>query len=173
MKPRGWIVGLAVVAAFEVAIYLVNPLHTASHDPRLRLWGIGWFRIPSPSMEPTLHRNSIFLVSAWPYLRAAPRSGDIIVFKYPLDPSVSYVKRVIAAGGSKVEIRDGLVLVDDRQLAEPYETGAHSDRYSRTYGPVQVPADDFFVLGDNRPDSADSRAWGFIPRANIIGRVIR
>jgi signal peptidase I len=73
------------------------------------VYGLTTFRAPSRGMEPTIPENSIFLVSAWVYLGGEPRPGDVVVFKYPLNPNVAYVKRIIAIGGSTIEIFDGVV----------------------------------------------------------------
>jgi signal peptidase I len=82
-------------------------------------------------MEPTIPENSTFLVSAWAYLGAEPRPGDVVVFKYPLNPTVAYVKRIIAIGGSTIEISDGVVFVDGRPLSEEYvpRAAARCERY--------------------------------------------
>ena len=85
-------------------IYVVDPLHTHSWDPRLRVYGVSVFRMPSASMKPTLRENSVFIVSAWPYVWLKPRAGDIVVFRFPLNPSVTYLKRIVATGGSSIEI---------------------------------------------------------------------
>ena len=169
MSARHLVFAICLVAAAEVAVYVANPLHTPSYDPRWRLWGIGVFRQPSRSMEPTIRHDDIFLVSAWPYRHAEPRIGDIVVFRYPPDPSVIYDKRVIGVGGSKVEIRRGIVYVDGKLLDEPYKGVARDDTNMVTV----VPQNSYFVLGDNRANSADSRYWGFLPRANILGRALK
>jgi signal peptidase I len=151
-------------------VYITNPLHTDSWDPRIRVSGFTIFRAPSRSMEPTIPENSIFLVSAWAYMRSEPRAGDIIVFKYPRDPTVAYVKRIIAMGGSTVEIADGAVLVDGQPSPQPYVVEDKSP-YSRSMRRVRVPPNSYFVMGDNRDNSSDSRSWGFLPRDHIIGEV--
>jgi len=157
---------------FVVLVYVINPFHTDSLDPRIRIYGLKLFRASSPSMEPTIPKNSVFLVSAWPYLLSEPRPGDVVAFRYPRDPTVEYVKRIVAAGGSTVEISDGTVLVDGRPLSEGYLVkGATTSTYSRAMRPVRVPPMSYFVMGDNRDNSEDSRAWGFLPRDHIIGEL--
>jgi signal peptidase I len=153
-------------------VYITNPFHTDSWDPRIRVCGFTIFRAPSRSMEPTIPENSIFLVSAWAYIRSEPRAGDIVVFKYPPDPTVAYVKRIIAIGGSTVEIADGVVLVDGQPLSQRYVAkDASTSTYSRFMRRVRVPPKSYFVMGDNRDNSTDSRSWGFLPRDHIIGEV--
>jgi signal peptidase I len=168
---RFWLwVGLA--AALAIAIYALNPLNVPSHDPRLRILGLSLYRIPTHGMEPSLHYGQIVLASAWPYRNADPRPGDIIVFRDPLDAAALYAKRVIAAGGSTVEIVNGVTLVDGRALSEPYLGGivGHHD-LSRTMAQVAVPAHSYFVMGDNRDDSFDSRMFGFIARSAVVARI--
>jgi signal peptidase I len=124
-------------------------------------------------MEPTIHLNHTFVVSAWPYRNADPAPGDLVVFQFPHDRSVVFVKRVIATGGSTVEIRDGVTFVDGKRVDEPYVDPHNNmkDISRRTYS-ARVPANAFFVMGDNRDDSDDSRFWGFLPRSHIIGKVL-
>lgn len=171
-KSWGEVVLLSGCAFLVVLVYAIDPFHTDSWDPRLRLYGFTFFRMPSQSMEPTIPENSVFLVSAWSYVRSEPRSGDIIAFKYPRDPTVKFVKRIIAIGGSTVEIADGVVRVDGRPLSEGYVAkGAAASEYFRDMRRTRVPPTSYFVMGDNRDNSEDSRAWGFLPRKYIIGKV--
>ena len=100
------------------------------------------------------------------HLLGSPGRGDVIVFKSPNDPNRDFIKRVIGVGGDKVEIRDGVVYVNGEALEEPYITG-------RNTCPCQtweVPEGRYFVMGDHRNNSSDSRSFGFVPEKNIIGK---
>ena len=163
---------LISVGVLATGVYFVNPLRTESYDPRLRVLGFTLYRMPSTGMEPTVRLGEILMVSAWPYRHLAPSAGDVVVFRWPVDPSVFFLKRVIATGGSTVEIADGVTIVDGRPLREPYvEESARRNDYSRKMPALQVPADSYFVMGDNRDKSDDSRNWGFVPRSRILGKV--
>jgi signal peptidase I len=166
---------VALLVALAIALmYFVNPLHMPSKDLRLRLFGWTTYRQPTVAMEPTIRYQEVFTASAWPYRGADPRPGDIVVFEWPRDPSVRFVKRVIAAGGSTVEIVEGVTRVDGRALAEPYLHGHAARRdSSRHMAPVHVPAGSYFMMGDNRDQSDDSRDWGAVPRELILARVDR
>lgn len=100
------------------------------------------------------------------YLFQPPNHGDIVVFHFPRGPRRDSIKRVIAVPGDVVEVRSGTVFLNGEPLQEPYI------RYQGdyTFGPAVVPPHHYFVLGDNRPLSHDSRAWGFVPEENIIGK---
>jgi signal peptidase I len=173
MTPRRLVLTIVTMTAAVVAIYLINPLHTPSYDPRLRLWGVTLFRNASRGMEPTIKINRIIVVSAWNYRATDPRVGDIVVFQYPPNPSIAYVKRVIATGGSTLEIRDGAVIVSGRRLSEPYLKGEpRAAEEVATMAPFRVPMGSYFMMGDNRNNSADSRVYGAVPRSNILGMVV-
>ncbi len=133
----------------------------------LRTFVVQAFWIPSGSMIPTLLVGDRVLVCKFEYLLRSPRRGDIFVFKYPKDTGVDYVKRLIALPGDTFEIRDGVVWINGRPTEEPYV------RFKDTFncGPVTVPEKNYVALGDNRPNSADSRFWGFVPWKNIRGPV--
>lgn len=150
------------------------------------------FRVEGPSMEPGLHNGQYLLVNKAVYFKLdldtlskyipfidggdnpsrflfhGPQRGDVIVFRYPRDPSRDFIKRIIAIPGDTVEIRDGIVTVNGVVLEEPYiNDGANSDM-----SPKVVPEGSYFVMGDNRPNSSDSRSWGFVPEENIIGKAM-
>ena len=128
------------------------------------------YRVDGHSMLPTLQDQQYILVNRAAYLFHPPERGDVIVFAYPLDPTQDYVKRVIGIPGDRVQVeQDGTVMVDGVTLREPYISPAPNP-YTPTdmvLGPNQ-----YFVLGDNRGDSSDSRVWGPVPRQNIIGKAL-
>jgi signal peptidase I len=101
-----------------------------------------------------------------------PARGDIVVFYYPADPSQSYIKRIIGLPNDELEIRQGKVLINGQNIDEPY-VDARLNVSARSYGPRKIPADNYFVMGDNRDNSNDSRFWGPLPRKFIYARFIR
>lgn len=126
------------------------------------------FRVEGPSMMPTLQNSEYILVDKAVYLLHPPQRGDIIVFVAPPNTSQDYIKRVIGVPGDTVRVDDnGRVYVNGVRLAEPYVADLDNP-----YGPHTwtLGANQYFVLGDNRGDSSDSRAWGPVPRQNIIGK---
>ena len=97
--------------------------------------------------------------------------GDILVFKYPQDPSKGYIKRLIGLPGDKVEIQAGEVWVNSNKLSEPY-VDPKMNLSQRSQPAVDVPARSYYVLGDNRDNSSDSRIWGFVPEELLIAKVV-
>lgn len=133
------------------------------------------FKVNGHSMFPTLHNNELLLVDKISYDFTSPHRGDIIVFKYPLDTSRDFIKRVIAVPGDRVTINNGRVFVNGAPLHETYI--AHKPSYTMPFIPSNnnspvVPKNDYFVLGDNRNKSDDSHLWGLVPRSDIIGRAL-
>ena len=126
------------------------------------------------SMEPNLHNTERILVDKWSYLFHPPQRGDIIVFAAPPAPSEDYVKRIIALPGDIITIRNTTVIVDSDTLNETYISPARQGNpfAFKQINNVIVPPNDYFVLGDNRAESSDSRDWGFVPRNNIVGRAV-
>jgi signal peptidase I len=128
------------------------------------------YDVSGPSMEPTLHNQERIMVDKVTYLFRSPERGDIIVFVAPPQPSYDYVKRIIGVPGDVITIVGTTVKVNGTTLNEPYVKPQYN---GNPYPPIinrVVPAGDYFVLGDDRADSSDSRDWGFVPRKNIIGR---
>ena len=126
------------------------------------------YRVDGLSMLPTLQDQQYIVVNRAAYLFHPPERGDIIVFAYPVDPSQDYIKRIIGLPGDRVQVsREGVVSVNGVELHEPYVKDT-----TNPYPPtdIQLGPDQYFVLGDNRGDSSDSRVWGPVPRQNIIGQ---
>ena len=168
----------------------------------IRTFVVQAFKIPTGSMEPNLLIGDHLLVNKLvfgPYASGAERTllpmkemdrGDVIVFKYPEDPERDFIKRVIGLPGEQIEVRHKRVYVDGVLLDEPYahymeepppvpkeiEPGGDGQGLSgdprENYGPVTVPPKHYFVMGDNRDNSQDSRYWGFLPRENIKGKAL-
>lgn len=128
------------------------------------------FIIPSGSMEPTLQVGDRILVSKINYKFSEPQRGDIVVFKFPLDPSKDFVKRLIGKAGDKVEVRNGKLYLNGRKAPEEYlPEGLEMDR---DFGPVEVPQGHYMMLGDNRNNSDDSRSWGPLPENLVVGKAV-
>lgn len=123
------------------------------------------YSIPSESMAPTLAVGDQVVVTH--YFGGAPERGDIIVFRSPVQPNELLIKRVVGVPGDVVDSRLGRVRIAGRTLAEPYLL---QQAASGAIGSQEVPLDTYFVLGDNRDSSLDSRIWGVVPRSLIVGR---
>lgn len=136
------------------------------------------FHIPSGAMLNTLQIGDYIICNKFIYKTTEPKRGDIVIFPYPKDPSVSYVKRVIGLPGEALEIKNKNVFINGKLLNEPYvihttETILSPDASPRdNFGPVKIPNNELFLLGDNRDNSFDSRFWGFVDSAQVKGKVI-
>jgi len=143
----------------------------------LRAFLVQAYKIPTKSMEDSLLAGDFVLVNKLTYNFTDPKPGDIIVFKYPLNPSKDFIKRCIATEGQTIQIIDKGLYVDGKRAGNPrWEKFSDPQIYPAEYsgrdnfGPVQVPPGQFFVLGDNRDNSQDSRDWGFLDRKYIKGK---
>jgi signal peptidase I len=158
----------------------------------VRTWVLQAFKIPTGSMENNLLIGDHLLVNKMVFAPAPTpverallpltdiARGDVVVFKYPEEPERDFIKRVIGLPGETIELRERRVYVDGRPLDEPYVLllpelpgeDAGGDDVRVRYGPVEVPADHYFMMGDNRDNSQDSRYWGFLPRRYVKGRAL-
>lgn len=125
------------------------------------------FRVVQTSMQPNFHDGQYLVVNKLAYRLHPPERGDVIIFRPPTNPEKDYIKRVIGLPGETVAIREGYVHVDGRRLEESYIAQVNQ---RASWGPSVVGQGEYFVLGDNRPNSSDSRSWGMLPRENIIGK---
>ena len=163
------ILAVALAVAFLVQAFVVKP-----------------YKIPSPSMVPTLEPHDRVLVARFLYHFTAPARGDIVVFKYPLDPHVVFIKRLIGLPGDTLSLNDGHVYVNGVRQNEPYVLKVNgqteptnpapalsgstmTDPWSLNR-PYTVPPGHYFMMGDNRLDSDDSRVWGPVPARDLIGK---
>ena len=124
--------------------------------------------VQGSSMLPGIQSRERIFVNRFAYRLGPVSRGDIIVFHYPLDPAKTFIKRVIGLPGDWVTIRNGVVYINGKRLKEPYVQRAYMDHNS--YAPVHVPPGHYYVLGDHRDDSNDSREWGTVDRKLIIGK---
>lgn len=143
-----------VIAAF-ICIFLITYVVQA-------------FKVQGTSMARELVDGERILVNKFVYRFQPIERGDVVVFWYPDDPEVSFIKRVVALPGDTVEIRRGVLLVNGERLVEPYVLPENGDQ--RSLSPLTVRAGHYFVLGDNRRGSNDSRNWGLVPRRYIYGK---
>lgn len=174
LQVREWIesIAIALVIAIVIQTFLIQA-----------------FKIPSGSMIPTFKIGDRIFVNKFLYSARVPfvnwrlpildikepKRGDIIVFVSPEDPKKDFVKRLIAFGGEKVEIRDGRILINGYAPEEACFRDVYyynAGDYGAGGKTIQVPADSYFALGDNSANSRDSRYWGFIPRKNFVGKAV-
>lgn len=164
--------GESLVIAFILAMFI-------------RAFFIQAFKIPSGSMIPTLLVGDRLMVTKLRYGPKVPftekrlpgfsklKRGDIIVFKYPVDPKKDFIKRLIAFEGEQVEIKRGDIYIDGEVVTVPVIKNTfyyNMGRFGQEGQIISIPENKVFVLGDNSASSSDSRVWGFVPKINIVGR---
>ena len=145
-------VAIAVVLAVIIRVFLFQP-----------------FFIPSESMAPTLTEGDRIIVSKIHYRLGSPKRGEIVVFKYPVNPEKDFIKRVIGLPGETLEIRESKLYINGEFVEQPFLPPGLS--YG-SYGPVTIPQGQYFMMGDNRNNSEDSRFWGMLPKENVIGKTL-
>lgn len=146
---------LSVLIAVLVILFLYRPV-----------------KVEGTSMMPSLFDQERLFINQFTYkFRLGDiKRGDTVVFWFPEDTTKSYIKRVIALPGDTVEVQDGFVIINGKKLVENYVPPEYRD--DRDYPTRKVPRDEYFVLGDHRVSSNDSRAWGFVPRNYIYGKAV-
>lgn len=130
------------------------------------------FIVDGSSMEPNYHNKEYLIVNKIAYRFSEPKKGDVVVFKYPKDPAVDYIKRIIATPGDVIDIKDNLVRVNGQVIDEPYLSFETETLVKNESGELarKLKDNEYFVLGDNRTHSSDSREWGILPKENIVGK---
>jgi signal peptidase I len=153
----------------EFVAWIKTLLSAAVYAILIVTFGFQVARVEGLSMAPTLEDQDRLIVNKLAYRIGEPRRGDIVMLYYPLNPDKSFVKRVIAEEGDTVRIVEGRVYVNDVPLHDEYvplEYRSHDD-----WGPQVIPEGYYFVMGDHRNNSSDSRHWGMVPKKYIIGKV--
>jgi len=164
---------LVLLVLFVIVIsglYVINPGGTNTLDPRARIFGYVPYRVPASSMAPTILRGDYIIASTYAYASRDPKQREIITFKFPKNTSQVYVKRIIGVPGDTVEINGDRVFVNREELNERYTQHVNTSTVTSKARNWVVPDSNFFVMGDNRDNSADSRHWGFVPRDHVIAR---
>jgi signal peptidase I len=152
---RGWLkdILLAVIIAVLMVVFLYQPV-----------------KVEGTSMQPELIDQERIFVNKFVYHFEEIHRGDIVVFWYPRDPSKSFIKRVIGVPGDDVSVRNGQVFINGKLLEEKYVPRGYQDLES--FPPMRVAEDHYYVLGDHRNASNDSRSWGLVPRKYIYGKAV-
>jgi signal peptidase I len=151
----GWVkdIMLAIVISFLMVVFLYQPV-----------------KVEGTSMQPELLDQERIFVNKFVYHFEGIQRGDIVVFWYPKDPSKSFIKRVVGVPGDVVQIKDGHVYINDQLLQERYVPTGYQDLDS--YASIRVKEGYYYVLGDHRNASNDSRSWGLVPRKYIYGKAV-
>lgn len=154
-EAKDWIV--SIIAAIAVAMFI-------------RTFIVELYVVDGPSMRPTLQHEERLVVNKFIYYLRNPQKGEVVIFRYPRDPSRDFIKRVIATAGDTVEIKEGRVYVNDQLLMEDYIL----EKTRTEYPKVTIPEGTIFVMGDNRNNSEDSRFSdvGFVPLDLVKGKAV-
>ena len=154
----------------ELAAWFKTLVSAAVYATLIVTFGFQVARVEGQSMAPTLEDQDRLIVNKLAYRMHAPQAGDIVMLYYPLDPDKSFVKRVIGEPNDTLKSVDGTVYRNGVPLDDDFIPEEYQDR-DDTWGPLQVPEGYYFVMGDHRNNSSDSRSWQYVPKKYIIGKV--
>jgi len=154
-----------IIKIVIIALLIVVPIRTFLFQP---------FFVRGESMTSAFENGDYLIIDEISYRFRSPQRGEVIVFKYPNDPSQRYIKRIIGLPGETVEIKDGKVAISNQEESYVLDESAYlpSDIFTSGDKLISLTGNQYFVLGDNRRASADSRSWGPLNRENVIGRVL-
>lgn len=140
----------------------------------IRLFIAQPFVVSGASMSPTFNQDDYLVIDKLAYLHASPQRGDVIIFRYPLDPSIYYIKRVVGLPGETVELNAGVISITEGDGVRHIFDGSHLSMDDTAPVPLitTLASDEYYVLGDNRDASSDSREWGPLQSRYIIGRAV-
>ena len=152
---RSWVrdLGISLILAGIVIVFLYQPV-----------------KVEGTSMMPRLVDQERIFINKFVYQLGPISRGDVVVFRYPFDPAKSYIKRVVGLPGETVRLVNGTVFINGRKLEEGYVGEEFRDRQSQA--PLVIPPDQYYVLGDRRNSSNDSRVWGPVPQQYIYGKAV-
>ena len=152
---RSWVrdLGISLILAGIVIVFLYQPV-----------------KVEGTSMMPRLVDQERIFINKFVYQLEPITRGDVVVFRYPFDQAKSYIKRVIGLPGETVRLVSGEVFINGRKLREPYIVEEYRDRQS--HAPIVIPPDQYYVLGDHRNSSNDSRVWGPVPKQYVYGKAV-
>jgi signal peptidase I len=147
-----------------IALLIVVPIRYFVFQP---------FFVRGDSMEPTFHNGDYLIIDQISYQFRSPKRGEAIVFSYPYDRSQKYIKRIVGLPGETIQIEDGTITIYRDGIPQILDESGYLADFTGTAGVLEIRLDDneYFVMGDNRVASSDSRRWGPLPEGNIIGRV--
>jgi len=164
---------MIIIPAASLSMYAFNPFGARSLDPRQRILGHGLYRVPSSSMLPGIVPGQVLLTRAGYYTRHLPQRGDVVTLFVPEHEGQVWLQRVVGLPGERVGIVDGKVFINGVALDEPYVAAENvSTDYSLAFAPIRVPEGHYFMMGDNRDNSVDSRLQPMTRHEDITGRVV-
>jgi signal peptidase I len=153
-----------------LAVILIQALLISQLQENVILSSVHAYKIPTGAMSPALEIGDRLVADTKAYRNKLPSRGDLIVFKYPKNESISYIKRVIGLPGEKLEIIKRTVHINGESLKENYVQYIDPNSIHEHYGPYDIPQGQYFVMGDNRDNSQDSRFWGYVKQHQLLGQ---
>lgn len=163
---RSWLKSLwGTFGLYIIALAIVLPLRLFIFQP---------FLVSGDSMEPNFHTGDYLLIDEISYAFKIPQRGDVVILKYPNNPSQKFIKRIVGLPGETVIVRDGNVYIQQENIVFQLDESSYLKDSRKTPGEVTMPLGkgEYFVLGDNRAFSLDSRIWGVLPHKDIVGRLL-